>query len=80
MMPFERPSDLDVALLLGSGQAEVSCEECFRHLDVYVERELSGEDAEASVPGMGAHLDGCPACQEDHDSLKALLEVEAAWS
>ena len=30
-------------------------------------------DADAAVPGMRAHLEGCPACAEDHASLRALL-------
>lgn len=42
-------------------------------LDVYVEAELSAEDADIRVPGMRAHLEGCPACAEEHDSLRALL-------
>ncbi len=25
------------------------------------------------VPGMAAHLVGCPACREDHESLRALV-------
>ena len=29
-------------------------------------------DADAAVPGMRAHLEGCPACAEDRDSLRAL--------
>jgi hypothetical protein len=59
--------------LLGPDGPEVSCEECFERLDEYVELELAGEDAEARVPGMRAHLEGCPACREDHDSLRALV-------
>ena len=27
----------------------------------------------AGVAGMDAHLQGCPACHEDHDSLRDLL-------
>jgi hypothetical protein len=27
--------------------------------------------------GMRAHLEGCPACQEDRDSLSAFLRSEA---
>ena len=61
--------------LLGPEGPEVSCEECFERLDEYVELELAGEDAEARVPGMGAHLEGCPACAEDHRSL---LELAAS--
>ncbi len=39
-------------------------------LDEYVELELAGRDADARLPGMAAHLEGCPACREDHDSLR----------
>ena len=62
--------------LLGPAGPEISCEECFDKLDQYVELELSGADADAAIPGMGAHLEGCPACGEDHRSLRALVEVE----
>ena len=34
---------------------------------------LAGEDADARVPGMLEHLHGCPACREEHDSLRDLL-------
>ena len=63
-------------LLLGPGGPELSCEECFDELDRYVELELSGADADDGVPGMRAHLAGCPACDEDHRSLRALAEAE----
>ena len=59
--------------LLGPGRPEVTCDVCFDELDRYVELELSGADAEAAVPGMRAHLQGCPACSEEHQSLTALL-------
>jgi hypothetical protein len=58
--------------LLGPEGPEVTCEECFDRLDEYVELELEGLDAESRIPGMRAHLEGCPACREDHDSLLAL--------
>ena len=62
--------------LLGPAGPEISCEECFEQLDRYVELELSGADADAAIPGMSAHLQGCPACHEDHRSLRALVEAE----
>jgi hypothetical protein len=62
-----------VAALLGPADPEVSCEECFERLDEYVELELDGADADAAVPGMRAHLGGCPACREDHASLRDLV-------
>lgn len=57
--------------LLGPADPELSCEGCFEALDVYVDAELSGQDPDAVVPGMRAHLEGCPACAEDHESLRA---------
>lgn len=59
--------------LLGPGEPEVSCEVCFAQLDVYVEAEVLGDDPDSAVPGMAAHLAGCPACADEHDSLKALV-------
>ncbi len=58
--------------LLGPRGYEVGCDECFELLDEYVDLELAGADADTRVPGMRAHLDGCPACREEHESLRAL--------
>lgn len=66
-----------VRRLLGPVGPELGCEECFERLDRFVELELAGGDADEAVPGMRAHLDGCPACQEDYASLRALVEAEA---
>jgi hypothetical protein len=62
-----------LARLLGPAGPELTCEECFERLDRYVELELAGADADAQVPGMRAHLEGCPACDEDHASLLAFV-------
>jgi anti-sigma factor RsiW len=75
----ERP-ELRQALgrLLGPKEPEIGCDECFALLDQYVELELSGEDPDAAVPGLRAHLEGCPACREEHESLRALVGGEQA--
>jgi hypothetical protein len=62
--------------LLGTGEPAVDCDECFDQLDRYVELELRGAPADALIPGLRAHLAGCPACAEEHESLRALLETE----
>jgi hypothetical protein len=58
-----------ITRLLGPTGPERTCEQCFDELDRYVELELAGARADEQVPGMRAHLEGCPACAEDHDSL-----------
>ena len=62
-----------IGRLLGPTDPELSCEACFEELDRYVELELAGDDAEAQVPGMRAHLEGCRACAEDYASLRDLV-------
>ena len=59
--------------LLGPADPELTCEACFDQIDRYAELELAGRDADAAIPGMRAHLEGCPACAEDHQSLLAFL-------
>jgi hypothetical protein len=76
---MDRP-DLTQALgrLLGPAGPEVGCDVCFDQLDRYVELELGGQDADAALPGLRAHLQGCPACSEEHESLRALVGGEQA--
>ena len=71
-------SDFTPALgrLLGPAGLEVGCDACFADLDRYVELEIAGADADAAIPGLRAHLDGCPACREEHESLYALVRGE----
>jgi hypothetical protein len=76
-MAMEQP-DLKETLsrFLGPLGPEVGCDECFAELDRYVELELGGTDADAVIPGLRAHLEGCPACGEEHESLRALVGGE----
>lgn len=72
-------SDRDLLrALLGPAEPELTCEQCFDELDRYVEIELArGPDAaDAQVAGMRPHLHGCPACAEDHASLRALVAAD----
>ncbi len=66
-------NESDIDRLLGPRGEELSCEMCFELIDQYVDLEVAGEDADARVAGMRAHLDGCPACREEHESLRALV-------
>ena len=59
--------------LLGPGEPEVTCDECFELLDEYVDLEAHGEAPDTHLPGMRAHLHGCPACREEHESLLAFV-------
>jgi anti-sigma factor RsiW len=76
---IERPDPKQaLGRLLGPAGPEVGCDECFEGLDRYVELELDGHDADAAIPGLRAHLAGCPACREEHESLRALVGGDRA--
>jgi hypothetical protein len=65
-----------LAALLGPGEPELTCDECFELLDRYVDLEVAGADADRAVPGMRPHLSGCPACRDDHESLRELVAAD----
>jgi hypothetical protein len=69
----DQPTDPRLRAILGPAGPELTCEECFEQLDRFVELEARGDDPDAAVPGMRAHLAGCPACAEDHASLLELV-------
>jgi hypothetical protein len=69
-----RTNDNTLKRLLGPDEPEVLCDECFERLDEYVELELQGEPADERIPGLRAHLEGCPACREDYESLRDFVQ------
>ena len=77
-MSTDRPNGDLVRSLLGPAEPEVSCEQCFELLDEFVEVELAGEDPDRRLPGMREHLQGCPACREDHESLRDFVRLQRA--
>lgn len=62
-----------VALLVGPPGPELTCEQCFEQLDRYVDLQLANARPDQEIPGMRAHLEGCPACEEDYESLLAFM-------
>jgi len=73
----DQASDKTLKRLLGPAEPELLCDECFEKLDQYVELELQGQPADERIPGMRPHLEGCPACHEDYESLRELVRSEA---
>jgi hypothetical protein len=49
----------------------LSCDDCFDMLDGYVDRRMADPD-DVDV-AMATHLEACPACAEEAESLLTLL-------
>ena len=73
----DQPIDTTIKRLLGPAEPEILCDECFEKLDAYVELELERQGADERIPGMRAHLEGCPACHEEYESLRELVRAES---
>ena len=69
-------SDNTIKRVLGPAEPELFCDECFEKLDEYVDLELQGDAADTAIPGMRPHLEGCPACHEEYESLRALVRKQ----
>ena len=53
----------------------LSCDDCFRLVDEYVEALLDGH--RDAMPPMRVHLSGCPACAEEAATLLVLAADDA---
>ena len=71
---MDNSTDDTLKRLLGPAGPELLCDECFERLDEYVDLQLEGGQADDRIPGMRAHLEGCPACRDEYDSLRELVQ------
>ncbi len=55
---------------------ELTCDEIYKKLDEYVEREVDNKDAANLMPLMREHLDVCPECCEEYEALLDVIEHE----
>lgn len=64
-----------VARLTLDTEPWLSCDDCFDHLDEFVELALAGEGAR--MPAMAVHLRGCPACAEEAETVFVLAAEDS---
>jgi hypothetical protein len=57
-------------------ETEISCTECFDLVSRYVELETTGRNAEAELPQVRQHLNQCPACRTEYETLRDLIRLE----
>ena len=57
-------------------EEEISCTECFDLVSHFVELELSGGDPAIKMPQLVQHLNQCPACREEYETLRDLRRFE----
>ena len=55
-------------------EQEITCDEIYKKIDEYVEREVDKKDAAQLMPLIREHLDTCPECCEEYEALLDVLE------
>ncbi|MBN1312827.1 MAG: hypothetical protein JXB30_15540 [Anaerolineae bacterium] len=55
---------------------DITCGECYEHIDEYVDMLRAGEDAATVLPKVKAHLEQCPCCKMEFQAFVAILEAE----
>jgi hypothetical protein len=79
MTAADRPLGTDVVRRLTTDPGPwLSCDDCFRLVDRYVEALLSDVDepTPAELAAMPAHLSGCSACAEEGATLLLLAAAD----
>lgn len=56
---------------------EIACDECFEQLDCFVEMTLAGMDSAQAVSLVQDHLERCPDCREEFETLLTVLHAFA---
>ena len=54
---------------------DITCDELYKKLDEYVEREVDKRDAAYIMPLMREHLDTCPECCEEYEALLHVIRT-----
>ena len=67
--------DEQAARFVMDGGLWMSCDECFEHLDEYVE--MSAVDDTAWLPAMTSHLATCQVCRDEVESLLVLIAADS---
>lgn len=59
-------------------ERELTCDEVHALLDQFAEAVLRGDDAARLMPLIQAHLDMCPDCREEYETLLQMMRADPA--
>jgi hypothetical protein len=62
--------------IFSAEEEDITCDECFEHIDQYVDMLRAGEDAATVLPKVKLHLEQCRCCESELQAFIAILEAE----
>lgn len=63
-------------MIAGTEEVELTCDEVFELLDQFTEMAVRGEDVAHLMPLVHRHLEMCPECREEYETLRRILEAK----
>ena len=55
---------------------EITCSDCFDHVDQYVDMLREGRDPAVVLPHVKEHLECCHCCKKEFEALITILEAQ----
>jgi hypothetical protein len=65
-----------IQMIFATQNEDITCEECFEHIDVYVDMLQKGQEPADVLPQVKRHLTQCRCCEAEFQALIAILETE----
>ena len=62
---------------LETQEIEISCLECWNLLDQYADLILDGTNPDEIMPAVRQHLNNCPTCTEEFETLMLMIQEAA---
>jgi len=77
---MQMPADIQklMEMVENTQEVEFSCEDVYKILDQYTELVYRGEDSTQIMPLVEHHIEICPDCREEFESLLRILEASPA--
>jgi hypothetical protein len=66
-----------VKTIFNTHAEDITCDECFEHIDEYVDMLRAGQDPSEVLPQVKGHLVQCRCCEMEFRALISILEAEA---
>lgn len=63
-------------MIFSVSDKEITCDECYDHIDQYVDMLREGQDPAAVLPQVKYHLSYCKCCVEEFEALITILEAQ----
>ena len=61
-------------MIFHTAEEDISCDECYDHIDQYVDMLQAGQDPSTVLPEVKQHLAQCRCCEDEFHALIAILE------